>query len=169
MQSFQNVQDKQSLRAEAAIQGFLGADTNDSTYQSYRSVSRGGLEASVIIPAYGAAKALTEASKIRKVLPYALKRVGKKPLTHTRIKHVNFSRDYSLKTTKELKKSIKSFNRQIRLHKDKLSNPRKYYPNWDGLDYRFKNDLIRNNWPNEINNFQEQKNILQSFLNQRNR
>ncbi len=99
MQSFQNVQDKQSLRAEAAIQGFLGADISDSTYQSYRSVSRGGLEvASIVIPAYGAVKGLTGASKMRKALPYALKRARRNPLTRTKI------RNY-LQNTSKLSKS----------------------------------------------------------------
>ena len=48
-------------------------------------------------------------------------------------KHIKMVRDYLNKPIKEVQKGINSYENQIALHKDKITNPTKHYPNWDKL------------------------------------
>jgi tetratricopeptide (TPR) repeat protein len=82
-------------------------------------------------------------------------------------KHIKMVRDYLDKSTKEVQKGIISYEKQITLHKDKIANPIKYCPDWDKLDPRQQEALINKKWPTEIKVYEEQKNILQSILNER--
>jgi tetratricopeptide (TPR) repeat protein len=82
-------------------------------------------------------------------------------------KHVKMVRDYLDKPTKEIQKGIHSYEKQIALHKDKISNPTKYYPDWDKLDSRQREALINKKWPAEIQNYEDQRKVLQSILNER--
>jgi tetratricopeptide (TPR) repeat protein len=82
-------------------------------------------------------------------------------------RHVKMVRDYLDKPTKEVQKGINSYERQIAIHKDKISNPTKHYPNWDKLDPRQREALINKKWPAEIQNYEDQRNVLQSILNER--
>ena len=52
----------------------------------------------------------------------------------------------------ELERSISSWNDNIKTHKDKLENPKKYYPDWDSYDPRYQAGL-RRHWQHEINTF----------------
>lgn len=70
------------------------------------------------------------------------------------------------KSVKEIQKSIKSYEKLIELHKDKIANPSKYCPGWDAMDPRRQNALINKRWPAEIQCFTEEKDILQTILEQ---
>lgn len=52
-----------------------------------------------------------------------------------------------------LKKSIRSWGREIALHKDKISNPEKYYPDWGKFNERQKAGYVKH-WEKEIKNFE---------------
>lgn len=82
-------------------------------------------------------------------------------------KHVRFYQDYLNKSTKEIQKGIKSFEKQIAIHQEKISNPSKSIPNWDELRPERKEALINKKWPAEIECYTEQRDILQSILDQR--
>jgi tetratricopeptide (TPR) repeat protein len=82
-------------------------------------------------------------------------------------KHVKFIRDYFDKSAKELQKSIKSFEKLIVEHKDKIANPSKFIPDWEALHPERKNALVNKKWPAEIQCYTEQRDILQTILNQR--
>ena len=82
-------------------------------------------------------------------------------------KHVKMVRDYLDKPAKEIQKGINSYEKQIALHKDKITNPAKHYPDWDKLDSRQREALVNKKWPAEIQNYEDQRNILQSILNER--
>jgi len=82
-------------------------------------------------------------------------------------KHIKMVRDYLDKPAKEIQKGIDSYTKQITIHKDKISNPTKYYPDWDKLDPRRREALINKKWPAETNGYKEQRDILQSILNER--
>lgn len=82
-------------------------------------------------------------------------------------KHIKMVRDYLDKPTKEIQKGINSYEKQIALHKDKIANPLKYYPNWDKLEPRQREALINKRWPAEINMYAEQKSALESILSER--
>ena len=82
-------------------------------------------------------------------------------------KHVRFYQDYLNKPTKEIQKGIKSFEKQISIHQEKISHPSKSIPNWDELRPERKEALINKKWPAEIECYTEQRDILQSILDQR--
>ena len=82
-------------------------------------------------------------------------------------KHVKMVVDYLDKPTKEIQKGVNSYEKQIAIHKDKIVNPTKYYPDWDKLDPRQREALINKKWPVEISGYEEQRNLLQSILNER--
>jgi hypothetical protein len=82
-------------------------------------------------------------------------------------KHVKMVKDYLDKPAKEIQKGINSYEKQIAIHKDKIANPTKHYPNWNRLDPRQRDALINKKWPVEIKGYKEQKEILQSILKER--
>ena len=53
-----------------------------------------------------------------------------------------------------LKRSIRKYQKRIDEHNDKISNPQKYVSNWDSLDDRNKEGLLKH-WKKEINNFSD--------------
>ncbi len=82
-------------------------------------------------------------------------------------KHAKMVRDYLDKPAKEIQKGVNSYEKQIAIHKDKIVNPTKYYPDWDKLDPRQREALIHKKWPTEIQVYEEQKSVLQSILDER--
>jgi len=66
-----------------------------------------------------------------------------------------------------LQKGINSFEKQIELHKDKINNPEKHYPEWNSQDPRAKIDWINVKWPRDIKRLEEQKKILEEILKSR--
>jgi len=74
--------------------------------------------------------------------------------------------DFEQRSAKEVQKSIKSLEKQIVKHQDKIDNPSKYCSEWDTMDPRRKNALINKRWPAEIQCFTEEKDILQTILEQ---
>ena len=82
-------------------------------------------------------------------------------------KHIKMVRDYLDKPAKEIQKGINSYEKQITIHEDKIVNPIKYYPDWDKLDPKQREALVNKKWPAEIKGYEEQRDILQSILNER--
>ena len=82
-------------------------------------------------------------------------------------KHAPLIRRCGEQTNKEIQKSIKSLEKQIIKHQDKIANPTNHYPDWHKLDPREREALINRKWPAEIQCFTEERDILQSVLDQR--
>ena len=82
-------------------------------------------------------------------------------------KHGKWMQEYIDLPDKNLTKGIKSFDKQIQLHIDKINNPKKYYPNWDNLNPLRKNHLINTKWKKDIKRQREQKEILECILKNR--
>jgi len=82
-------------------------------------------------------------------------------------KHYRMYKDYLNKTDKELEKGIRSFEKQIRMHQDKIKNPKKYIKEWDDMDPRKQKNVIAEKWPNDIKRHKEQKRILEGILEER--
>jgi hypothetical protein len=82
-------------------------------------------------------------------------------------KHSNWAKEYLNKEVTEIEKGIKSFDKQIELHKDKIKNPEKYYPDFKKLDIREQEANINKIWPRDIAKQQEQKSILEGILRNR--
>ncbi|CCB88323.1 hypothetical protein SNE_A04460 [Simkania negevensis Z] len=81
--------------------------------------------------------------------------------------HVKMVRDYLDKPAKEIQKGIRSYEKLITEHKDKIANPSKFIPNWDKLHPERQDALINKKWPAEIQCYTEQRDVLQSILNER--
>ena len=69
--------------------------------------------------------------------------------------------DLSRKTFNETgiikkKKSIRTFNKRIEEHKNKISNPEIYYPEWESLPENIKKGNI-DYWKKEINTYKKEK------------
>ena len=74
---------------------------------------------------------------------------------------------YGEKPAKEIQKGIKSLEKQITvLHKDKIANPSKHCPDWDKMDPRRQNALINKRWPAETQCYTEERDVLQTILEQ---
>ena len=82
-------------------------------------------------------------------------------------KHVKMVRDYLDKPAKEIQKGVNSYEKQIAIHKDKITNPANHCPDWDKLDPRQREALVNKKWPAEIQVYEEQRSVLQSILNER--
>lgn len=81
--------------------------------------------------------------------------------------HVKMVRDYLDKPAKEIQKGIKSYEKQIALHQEKIANPSKFIPHWNELHPERQYALINKKWPAEIQCYTEQRDVLQSILNER--
>ena len=57
-------------------------------------------------------------------------------------------------TSAQLRKGIRSLNKDLELHLDKIENPEKYCTDWNFKDEREKIGLIKH-WRHEIKNFAE--------------
>ncbi len=82
-------------------------------------------------------------------------------------KHADLIPKFSEKPIKEIEKSIRSYEKLITEHQDKIANPLKHYPHWNTLDPRRQDALINKRWPAEIQCYTEQKDVLQTLLDQR--
>lgn len=82
--------------------------------------------------------------------------------------HSRWAKQYLNKDIKEIEKGIKSFDKQIESHIEKINNPRKYIPDWNNLPLRHQQDLITNKWPGDIARQQKQRSILEGILRSRN-
>ncbi len=82
-------------------------------------------------------------------------------------KHSPLISQYIGKTSKEIQKGIKSYEKQIAIHQEKIRDPSAHIPGWDKLDPRRQDALINRRWPAEIQCYTEQRDVLQSILDQR--
>ena len=82
-------------------------------------------------------------------------------------RHNNWLNLYLNKPATELEKGIRSLDKQIIEHSNKIQNPKKYYPDWENLDSRNKQNLIEKKWKQDIQRQLEQKQILECILRNR--
>ena len=77
------------------------------------------------------------------------------------------AKNYSGWDVREMKKSIRSHQRTIALHKDKIMNPEKYYPlEWSRYNDATKQQFIRK-WQKEIANYQRDISRIEEELRKR--
>ena len=62
-------------------------------------------------------------------------------------------KDIKRQESGSLKRAIRKFERNIEIHRQKISNPKKYMPDWDTMDIRRQNGL-KKHWQKEIDTFQ---------------
>lgn len=115
---------------------------------------------------------LKQAGKLEATIDNAFETLIKKSPSEAYIaaknggKHAPLIKLYSGKPAKEIQKGVKSLEKQITVHQDKIANPSKYCPDWDTMDPRRQEALINKRWPTEIQCYTEERDILQSILDQ---
>ncbi|MCM1023816.1 MAG: HK97 family phage prohead protease [Prevotella sp.] len=73
---------------------------------------------------------------------------------------------YTAQSNKSLEAGIKSEQKQIEKHKEKISNPQNYVSDWNEQSDFYKNGIIKH-WEKEIKNFEKQIQFRQEELNRR--
>lgn len=82
-------------------------------------------------------------------------------------RHARIITEFSSKSVKEVQKSIRSYEKLIAEHNDKIANPSKYCQDWDNFHPNRQKALVEKVWPTEIECYAEQRDILQTILDQR--
>ena len=80
--------------------------------------------------------------------------------------HGDTYKTYLHKPANQLRKGIRSFQRRIDEHQDKLANPRKHWPGWDNLTKKHQQNAI-SDWKHEIKGFTEHRLIYEGILKNR--
>jgi hypothetical protein len=81
-------------------------------------------------------------------------------------RHAGLLRQYLTKPDNEIMRALRSYERQVALHADKLSNPTKYVQNWASLDARAQQGLL-NHWQQDLRRNQELADIMRGILQDR--
>ena len=82
-------------------------------------------------------------------------------------RHAGFLDNYAARSTREIEKAIRSLEKQISTHLEKIANPRSSIRDWDALDPRHQEDLLMNKWPSDIARQLELIEILRGILRSR--
>jgi len=75
-------------------------------------------------------------------------------------RHAGFLRNYEGRAPQELDRGVRSLDKQIGKHQERINNPQQQIPGWDRLDPRKQQDLLTNRWPGDIQRLREQQDIL---------
>jgi hypothetical protein len=81
-------------------------------------------------------------------------------------KHSGLYREYTQKESSKVMKAFNSYEDQITAHYDKISNPEKYISDWNKLDPRHQQGLLRH-WQEDITRLHEQASIMRGILSDR--
>jgi len=81
-------------------------------------------------------------------------------------RHSGKYKDASNWTNGQLQKAINSYEKQVKLHEDKINNPAKYVADWETLDERKKQGLLKK-WRKDANRNAELKVIMEHILKER--
>ena len=167
----------------------LGVETNSDFYQKTRSGTTTTLEvSSLVMGAYGLVKGAVYGAT--KAIQYSCRQFGKGAVPRSVLwnssteaikgaggksafniarnggRNSGFFKNNLCRNAEELKKGVVSFEKQVALHRGKISNPSEYIKNWNELDLRQQQALINKKWPSDIERLTEQRDILQGILNE---
>jgi len=79
-------------------------------------------------------------------------------------RHSGQYNEFMKQTPKQLQKSIRSFDKQIKKHKNWINNPTSKVKNWNKLTFEHQNNLLHH-WNKDINRAEEFKQIAETMLN----
>ena len=83
-------------------------------------------------------------------------------------RHGAFYQLYVRRSSEEIRRGIRSLERRLREHRQKIHEPERNVSGFARLDPRQQRALIENKWPADIKRLQEQKDILEGILQERN-
>lgn len=78
-------------------------------------------------------------------------------------RHSGLLKEYAGRTVREIEKAVSGYEKQVAIHKEKLANPAKFAKDWNKLDPRKKEGLLRH-WQEDINRNQELADIMRGLL-----
>ena len=103
-------------------------------------------------------------SKLNRVVPSSESKV----LKSTRnLPHGKTVKRYLNVPEKEIRKSLRSYEKQIAKHKDKIANPANYVTDWEKRGTKYQEGIVNETWPEEIKGFETQRDLLREILKER--
>ena len=81
-------------------------------------------------------------------------------------RHAGFLKNYAGKSTAEIEKAIRSYERQVALHQQKITNPAQFAERWGEMTAKEQAGLIRH-WQQDIVRNQELADVLRGLLRSR--
>lgn len=78
-------------------------------------------------------------------------------------KHSGLLEQYTGKTTREIRKALSSYEKQVAIHKQKLVNPARFAERWSKMTAKERQGLMRK-WENDIQRNQELADIMEGLL-----
>lgn len=83
-------------------------------------------------------------------------------------RHGGFYQVYVRRPIEEILKGIRSLEQRIDEHREKIRDPIQIVPGFTKLDPRQQRALCEHKWPADIQRLQEQKDILEGIVRERN-
>jgi hypothetical protein len=78
-------------------------------------------------------------------------------------RHSGLLKEYAKRSPKEIEKALRSYEKQVAIHKEKIANPAKFAKNWDGMTNTERAGLLTK-WQKDLIRNQELADIMQYLL-----
>lgn len=75
-------------------------------------------------------------------------------------------KEYIKRPTKDIQNAVRSYERQVEVHRQKLANPANYVPNWHTLRTEHQQNLLRH-WQQDLERNAAHANIMRGILKER--
>ena len=82
--------------------------------------------------------------------------------------HAGLLRTYQAKSTAEIQRALRSYERQVALHRQKVHSPEQFIQEWDRKSLRVQQALLRH-WQEDGARNQELADIMRGILQERHR
>ena len=89
---------------------------------------------------------------------YAIARAGGR--------HAGLLRTYARKSTAKIQRALRSYERQVELHRQKIHSPEQFVEDWGTLRSHVQNGLLRH-WQEDVVRNQELAEIMRGLLRER--
>ena len=81
-------------------------------------------------------------------------------------RHAGLLRVYQEKSTAELQRALRSYERQVALHRQKIEHPEQFVQDWDKKSPRVQSGL-RRHWQEDVVHNQELADVMPGILQER--
>jgi len=81
-------------------------------------------------------------------------------------KNAGLLRNYAGRSTEEIQKAQRNYEKQVEIHKEKLANPEKYAERWGNMTMKERQDLM-NTWRDHMKQNQDRANIMRGIRHER--
>lgn len=81
-------------------------------------------------------------------------------------RHAGLLRVYQRNSTEEIQRALRSYERQVALHRRKLESPEQFVPAWAGKSPRAQHGLLHH-WQDDVARNQELAEVMRGILQER--